>query len=67
MDGTENQRKEPLMGCDICDRDYAESALMSIGEVLWMDRKQVEIFVCEECAQKVSDALTKHKEGRSNE
>lgn len=51
-----------LMNCDICDRDVPESTLMSIGEILWMDRKQIEIFVCEECAQKVSNALAKRKE-----
>jgi hypothetical protein len=54
--------KEALMNCDICDRDLPESTLMPIGEVFWMDRKYVEIFVCEECAQKVSDALAKRKE-----
>lgn len=54
--------KEPLMNCDICDRDVPESTLISIGEVLWMDRKLVEIFVCQECAEKVSNALAKRKE-----
>lgn len=57
---------ESLINCDICDVDLPESTVFSIGNVFWMDRKSIEIFVCEECAQKVSLAFGKRK-GQSYE
>ncbi len=51
-----------IMNCDICDNDYPESTFISIGGVMWSGVKEMEMFICEECAQKVSEAYAKRKE-----
>ena len=51
----------PMMECDICDRMYLVSALISIGKVRRTPGYEIEIFLCEECARRVSEALARHK------
>lgn len=51
----------PIRVCALCSRFYLVTALIA----LFKDAHQAEVMVCEECARKVSDALTLHKGQRS--
>lgn len=59
-----NKPREPIMNCDLCNTDYPESHLLSVGMVMWTGVQKMEMFLCEECAQKTSNALKKRKEHR---
>lgn len=55
----------PIRVCALCSRFYLVTALISIAP--FKDKIEREVVVCEECARKVSDALTLHKEQRADE
>lgn len=57
-----NKPREPIMNCDLCNTDYPESHLLSVGMVMWTGVQKMEMFLCEECVQKASNALKKRKE-----
>jgi len=57
----------PIRTCNLCSRFFLITALISIGEVLFSDEIMREMVVCEECAEKVSNAFTKQKEQKTTD